>query len=116
MADWTHLPNLGYKIERDGPRVHKHKYEDGVSVRIEKSATVKRRFIGVFRFKLSEAKAPLDFLQDTMGLDTTKTILTNDPKAADPATEEATVYLEALPEPYYVAPRVVEWESVFEEA
>ena len=115
MADWEYDPEPGYEVEPVGPTVLVTDYEDGSQTRRQKNSTVKRIFRGRFLASLATAKSMLDFLYGK-GLATSFTILTWDPRSADPPAEVATVYLEELPKTRQITPSRVELEVEFREA
>lgn len=96
MADWTAKPDQGtYEIETLGPSTLRTEFADQSQNIRQKSATVKRLFIGVFTETSTAIKTLSDFFATKL-LTTTFTIITYDPGATTPTTDEATVrFLEA---------------------
>ena len=116
MADFEFKPVFpGYRVAYDGPAVLRTVFDDqSMSVRM-KNSTSKRVFVGEFRQNTTDTKTILD-LFDTKEFDTTLTVLTFDPQAADPDTDSATVYFMNKPEPIYIGSSWLKFGITFREA
>ena len=117
MADWGYEPHFTFKIDREGPKTLINKAEDGKRVTIEKYTAVKRTFHQRYREETATAKTMLDVLY-TINFDTAQTIITFDPRATTPDTDEATVkQLPPLPTTKEVAgaPGLIEFDVRFRE-
>lgn len=118
MAEWEYEPHQPSMVfGADGPIVLKTRLEDGTWNRREKSSTEKRRVRQVFRENATLTDAKLD-IYDSKGELTTLTIISYDPQAATPSTDEWTVYFASNPRnsSRRVGPNLYETTYDFEES
>ena len=119
MADFEYNPDTpGYRVGRvnGGPVTLITEYEDGGLTIREKASSTKRLLDGIWTLGQADTKAVMD-LFDTKGFDTTLTVLTGDPQAADPDTDSGTFYFHPpAPEPVYAGPDFQRLRIRFREA
>jgi hypothetical protein len=117
MADWSYRPDVGYQMQHHGWVTLRDTTEDGGLFIREKISTAKRIFVGTFTRPTATINAMLDTL-DTYRGSSTLDIVTYDPQAADPDTDEATVYVwnRSKPEPIYTGTSMQRIQVTFREA
>lgn len=96
MANWEYTPAYGFVTKRHGPVTLVSRFEDGTETRRQKSSAVVRHFEQTHTVDKATADAMLDLFH-SWGLSTTFTMITWDPRAATPSTDEATVRFESEP-------------------
>jgi len=104
MADWPiagmsnqGYPELGYKVQRLGPKTLISRFEDGGVVAREKTATQYRRFIEKWNLDRTDMDAVLDFYE-SKGMATQFTRLDLDPiSGASFLTDNSNVLFEKAP-------------------